>query len=275
MNYAFINGQLIIFDDSGAHYNINDSHPEWPAIIEAIKNEDFEEVIKLYENDLTNKVNTMYAENGVVYDAVSESVYLNGEKLHSHIAKRVVEHAKAGLPFENLLRFIERLEANPSMSSRNELYDFLEVQHMPITEDGCFLGYKSVRANFTDWHSRKFDNRVGQTVSIPRRDVDDNRNKGCSKGLHVGSLEYAQSFRNCSNRQLILVKIDPANVVSVPNDDHRKLRCCEYEVVSLFKEELKSQVYSIGDDYVEPIDDLYEDDYEWEDDDFWSDEDDE
>jgi acyl carrier protein len=51
---------------------------------------------------------------------------------------------------------------------------------------------------------------------------------GCSHGLHAGSLAYARGWAE----RVILVEIDPADVVSVPGDENcQKLRCCKYTVV--------------------------------------------
>jgi len=84
--------------------------------------------------------------------------------------------------------------SNPSMTSRNELFLFLEAANLPITEDGCFLAYKAVTSDFKDKHSRKFDNSPGVTLEMPRRDVDDNREQTCSYGFHAAAYEYAKGF---------------------------------------------------------------------------------
>ena len=66
-------------------------------------------------------------------------------------------------------------------------------------------------------------------------------------GFHAGSLDYAEGFGRGGN--LMIVEINPADVVSVPNDsDCQKLRTCKYKVVSLFKRKL-----------VEPLCDEYGD----------------
>jgi hypothetical protein len=78
---------------------------------------------------------------------------------------------------------------------------------------------------------------------MPRPRVDDDCNRGCSAGLHAGSLDYVRGYGNDTSRYLI-VKINPRDVVSVPSEDSRKLRCCEYLVVSEFKEQLNKPCYS-------------------------------
>jgi hypothetical protein len=121
--------------------------------------------------------------------------------------------------------------SNPSMTSRNELFLFLEAANLPISEDGCFRAYKAVTSDFKDKHSRKFDNSPGVTLEMPRRDVDDNREQTCSYGFHAAAYEYAKGFMSGGDK-LVAVKIHPADVVSVPSDyNNQKLRCCKYSVV--------------------------------------------
>jgi hypothetical protein len=125
--------------------------------------------------------------------------------------------------------------ANPSKRSTEELYKFLEHKAMPITPDGCFLAYKGVNDNYTDVHSGRFSNRPGVTNSMPRQKVDDDFRNGCSYGFHVGSLEYATSWGS----RTVIVKVDPADVVSVPSDCNcQKLRTSKYTVVCDYKGKL-------------------------------------
>ena len=74
-------------------------------------------------------------------------------------------------------------------------------------------------------------NKVGNVVEVPRNTVDDNWRLDCSSGLHVGSIEYVRNF--CANDQnrVVIVKVNPADVVAVPEYECTKLRTCKYEVV--------------------------------------------
>jgi hypothetical protein len=72
---------------------------------------------------------------------------------------------------------------------------------------------------------------VGQTVEVPRNTVDDDFRIGCSKGLHIGTYEYANSFAGPSDR-IVLVKVNPADAVSVPLEENcTKLRAWRYKVI--------------------------------------------
>lgn len=70
---------------------------------------------------------------------------------------------------------------------------------------------------------------VGAVVSMPREQVDDDSGIDCSTGLHVGSFNYARGF----GPRMEVVKIDPADVVSVPRYDGNKMRVCRYEVLEI------------------------------------------
>src|SRR5690606_5095532 len=96
-----------------------------------------------------------------------------------------------------------------------------------------FLAYKRVRDNYLDWHSATFDNSVGKVVEMPggRYHVDSNRHNVCSYGLHFCSKDYLGNFWRGAGR-IVVVKINPADVVSIPIDyNFTKGRTWRYEVV--------------------------------------------
>lgn len=192
-----------------------------------------------------------YAEGG--------HVYYKNRKIPHGICSKILAFVDEELPFTPLLNFVKNLYLNPSMSAVEQLFDFLDHKNMPITPDGCFLAYKAVKSNFKDKYSGKFDNSIGNTVSIERNTVDDNRNAACSHGLHVGTIEYVKGYGSGSD-VVVIVKVNPKDVVSVPVDhDCQKLRCCEYKVVSLFEKPLDFTFYN---DEQEDYDE--DDDYEYE-----------
>jgi hypothetical protein len=66
---------------------------------------------------------------------------------------------------------------------------------------------------------------------MPRSLVDDNRSVACSVGLHVGSFHFANGFYG--GGKLLVVKINPRDVVSVPADaGDQKIRVHRYVIVS-------------------------------------------
>jgi translation initiation factor IF-1 len=152
-----------------------------------------------------------------------------------------------GQSVDSLINFLTNLMENPSHTSVQELYSFLEENTMPITPDGHFLAYKKVRylsedkvengvqlkeGDMVDIHSGTFRNNPGDVVEMPRNLVNDNRADTCSHGLHFARLSYMPKFGNAGD-PIVLVKINPRDVVSIPSDyNNAKGRCCRYEVIS-------------------------------------------
>ena len=119
---------------------------------------------------------------------------------------------------------------NPSNRAVEELYGFLEASSLPITDDGCFLAYKSVRQDYMDHHSGTMDNSVGSVVSMERNKVDEDKDHTCSYGLHFAAHEYAAGFG--SSGRMVVLKINPRDVVAIPSDyANQKGRCASYEVI--------------------------------------------
>ena len=192
--------------------------------------------------------------NGL-YTITEDGVFCNSDQLPDCIERRVIQFMEEGLPFEPLLKFHERLRANPSRRAVQELYKFLENKNIPIGPDGFFYGYKSVRLDWTDCYTGKFVNTIGSTLSMPRNQVDDDCSRTCSYGFHVGALEYVASFGGSRDQKhMIIVKVDPADVVSVPLDyNGQKMRVCKYTVVAEYTGPLPETYYEVPEDDPEEI----------------------
>jgi hypothetical protein len=164
---------------------------------------------------------------------VDGAVTYKGEVLDNSITNRILDLMNAGLPFEPMVKFLNNLMQNPSMQSVNELYPFLEKGDLPITEDGHFLAFKNVRADYFDIHSGTKRNMVGDKPEMDRNQVDDNRDRTCSQGLHFCSESYLPRFAHSQGGHTMVVKVNPRDVVSVPSDyNDAKARACTYEVVA-------------------------------------------
>jgi len=215
------------------------SHPNFKMIRDAIKAKDWDLVPTLFE--VAKAVEVWSQDQYVLKDDV---VLYKGKPLPPSLSRRVLQFFADGTPFEPLLKFHSRLQANPSYRSVEELFDFLENKNIPIDEDGFFYAYKAVNQNWTDIYSGKVSNHIGAKPSMPRNEVDDNRHQHCSFGYHVGALEYVRWYKRGDSRVLIC-KVDPADVVSVPADHNcQKVRVTTYEVVSEYTGPLPEGLYS-------------------------------
>lgn len=218
-------GMTLILD--GTTYNLQSDHPSYSKIIERLANKDY--------NNLEDLINVSKAVESFGEGKLSVKggvVYYNGKQLHGCITDSILGLIKDGFSVEPIVNFLDNLSKNPSFRAQNELYGFLEYGKLPITEDGCFLTYKKIRKDWKDIHSGKFDNSIGAVCEMPRHEVDDNSSNTCSYGLHVCSYEYTKSFGGSDSR-LVLCKVNPADVVSIPVDyNNTKMRCCKYVVVA-------------------------------------------
>ena len=277
--FMWVDGNLTLVLKNRAHQVLPD-HLNYKMILEALPTASEDELVNLV--DIPTAVATF--SDGLV-EVKNGQVFYEGEVVHGSVSKRILEFMSKNLPFKPLVNFLNNLMENPSMQSQQELYDFLEHEHLPITEDGHFLAYKAVRNDYMDKYAGKFDNHVGKVCQMNRAKVDDNRSVGCSQGLHAGALNYVAGYGCIDNGdRIVIVKINPKDVVSVPSDcNHEKLRTCRYEVVGEYQGELLKPLYNAEFSYETDYDDEEDDENydidneywdQFEDDDDYEDEDD-
>jgi hypothetical protein len=234
-------------------YTINKSHIAFTKVVAAIKDEQWEDVKNLID---PKKVVLEFGNGNVSIEG--EKIFWKGRELHNSLTKRMIQMIHEDFPVTFLLAFMENLMQNPSSRAVNELYGFLEKNTLPITSDGNFLAYKKINENYTDCHTSTVLNKPavyitedeitkletynskqpivtvevidGKTViSMERNAVNDDQNTTCSHGLHVCSRDYLNNF---SGSRIIIVSINPRDVVSIPNDyNNSKMRVCQYTIV--------------------------------------------
>lgn len=144
------------------------------------------------------------------------------------------EERRSDFDIDTFVAFLARAMENPSAAILDELYSFLSYNDIKLSPDGYILAYKMVQPNFKDCYTGKIDNSVGQVVKVPRSDISDDRRESCAFGLHAASLSYLRTsgYGSSSGNRLVVLKIDPKDVVSVPYDyNGAKMRVCEYEVL--------------------------------------------
>lgn len=129
---------------------------------------------------------------------------------------------------DKIRKFWHRCQCNPRIESIELLCEWITRHNLSLNEDGCFFAFKGVRNDYKDCHSGTFDNSPNRVVEMPRKDVVFDPDTHCAAGLHVANINYAHSFGS----KTMLVVVDPADVVSVPNDENcAKMRVCRYRVV--------------------------------------------
>ena len=215
---------------NGTPASIDRSHPNFEAVRKALFTEDWQAVPALLS---PSTMISQWMADHPDFTLDAGIIRYKGSVMDDRLTDRVFKMAKEGANPAALLRFWERLQANPSYRSVHQLYAFLEHSGIPIDEEGYIVAYKSVRPDFKDWHSNTLDNSPGQTLSMPRNKISDDPNTACHEGLHLGALKYAQTFM--SGGQIVLCRVDPADVVCVPYDNSAmKMRACQYTVLSVW-----------------------------------------
>ena len=236
--YIIANDGTVTAIVSGQTYCFGKSHPNYNKLIKHLKNNNVEHFEATY--DIVSHVNA-YCDGYV--NCTDGSLTWDGIKMPNMFTNTIIDMVKQGFPFEPNHNFLDNLSQNPSDHAVVELFDFMENKNMPITYDGCFLAYKAVREDYKDIYSGTFDNSIGSVCQVHRHKVDNNRDNGCGHGLHVGAIDYAKSYGginiddedNDGGNRLMICKVNPRDVVSVPSDHKfQKLRCCRYEVVAEF-----------------------------------------
>jgi hypothetical protein len=242
-------------------YQVTKEHPLYKRLFEAYRDKDADAFLKWYdqEQSLEEYVNTSPAAVSGGVTVQGSDVFYQGKKLQNVIVDTINNMMQHGLDFDPMVKFLERAIKSNSKRVVEELFRFIEACGLTITEDGCFLAYKTVAPDYWDKYSRTVLNTVGAHIERKERwEVDDDCNRTCSTGYHVGALAYAGpgGTYNSYNDHVMICKVAPEDVVSVPTDySGQKLRCCWYEVVGEFKQALKPTVYSgrVGDSYDEPV----------------------
>ncbi|MBJ7297822.1 MAG: hypothetical protein JHC73_16260 [Dolichospermum sp.] len=235
-----ISGFITVVLD-GERHSINAGNGLFSKALEAYKVNDWDTFVGCVNPEI--RLKSLYASYEGI-EVKDGNLYVFGDAVHSTLATRVLSFLEAGLDCVYLFKFILKLNLNPSKRAVDELYTFLEHRVLPITDNGNFLAYKAVREDYTDKHSGKFLNTVDSVLEMPRNKVDDDKNVGCSYGFHAGTVEYAKEFMGYQGH-LMLVEINPADVVSIPTDcQFQKLRTCRYKVVSEYEVDLTDPLYA-------------------------------
>ena len=257
MSLPYIAGRdFLTIMHNGVTHTVREGMPNYLSLREAVRNKDWDSV-----PDLLSPAKAVETFGAGRIKVVDGEVLMDGQPLHNAVTRRILEMVSDGFDAQPLTRFLEKLMSNPSRTAVSELYDWLERTSLPITEDGDFLAYKKVNDNYRDFYTGRVLNKPAElmnaedhayiqkaqggvtvtiedgvtVLSMPRNQVDDVRDRTCSYGLHFCSLTYLPSYHGGQGRVLI-VKINPADVVSIPSDyDFAKGRTCRYLVIGEHK----------------------------------------
>lgn len=222
---VYLDGEAICISSDNANYekifeNLVSSNPSIATLKSLL---DFPQYVSKYTGGLVT--------------IEGDEVKYFGTVVHNSLTVRILDLMKKNKSIDYLVNFMNNLMLNPSYRAVNGLFDFLENCSLPITPDGCFLAYKKVDKHYQSIHPNpdgtKVDNSIGARPKMSRNLVNEDPEQTCAEGLHCCSFKYLRSYGNSSSDRVIIVKVNPKDVVSVPKDyNNQKMRVCEYEVVS-------------------------------------------
>lgn len=257
-SYIFTGDGVSMYID-GKMLSAEKTHPKYDAIIDAIRKGEWDDIPGLI--NIAVAVESFATGSAVEVDAAAGIVRYNGVPLRNYLVDRILSMMRDGFDIKPMVAYLENMMKNPSKRAIDELHKFNEYGKMPITDDGCFIAYKII-SGWYDTYSRTVFNKPYAlfeeedfsvvpyttnknvtvdiqddltTVSMPRNFVDDNAERTCSEGLHFCSHEYLKSF---SGDRIVVLKINPADVVSIPVDyNNTKGRCSKYQVLGVLSDE--------------------------------------
>lgn len=266
INIAYtVTPTAVVFMYDQKTFTVNKGDERYTEVRNAIREEDFDAIPRL----LDIKGRLISESNGGIY-LMNGMLRCDKYEIPALLATRIIGMFQEGFSIKPLTLFLENLMSNPNESGTivEDLYGFIEKSNLPITADGHFLAYKTVRTDFTDIYTGKMDNSIGTIVEMERSKCDFNRDRTCSSGLHFCSESYLGHYGTRSSSQVVIVKVNPRDVTSIPSDyNDAKGRACRYEVVEAISwDQLITPLFT--SDHSDPVEDEHADsvltDARWE-----------
>lgn len=242
LQHMITTGVIVVADNDGQIKQYSADHQLYNKLKDALLTKDW-----VTANSIVNYDKVIAEYTYGFFKVTSRTITYNGNELTGELATRIIESVKAGNPAKPIMKFFDNLKQNPSDISVESAIRFITHNTLPITPDGCVLTYKVIKSDYKDCYTGKIDNSVGAVVAMPREHVTLDPEQTCSSGLHVCSHSYISEFGNSTSR-LVVCKVDPRHIVSVPHDyNNAKMRVMQYEVIH----ELESLSDKIPDHYID------------------------
>lgn len=241
---------ITVYYDGEAKSASTSTHGNFDEIVSKAKAGD---VSVIYDFEIGAKIVDRFAKLSERVVIQGDDIIMDGKPLNSALTDQILRFYHEDVEdWKPLVHFLEKVSANPSYHSRNQLYAFLQANDFSISPTGDIVGYKGLSVTKDDegeitgrfsghvgtafvngiLHSEvQIPQDIGDIVTMPRDEVDDNFNAACSAGLHVSTYGYAKTYGAVHE-----VHVNPADVVSVPSDSAEKIRCCRYVVVGAVDE---------------------------------------
>lgn len=241
---AFIGGESFV---------ATPEHPNWESILRAFEKEGISDPAKA--KGLFNLGRAIASEFKRFSERVTFAkgqLFFDGDVIDDGLAQTIVRYHASGEDYMPLVNFLEKIATNPLEHSRQQLFSWLRSKHIGLCPDGDFIAYKSVESNFCSVHSGeafvngvlvkgKIPNKPDTIIEMPRSKVAHAPDVACSTGLHAANWSFARGF---ASGPMLVLKINPRDVVSVPRDHGAdKIRVCRYKVLRQVQAEDNSVLF--------------------------------
>lgn len=245
-----IDDLVIVTLDSGDTFQKNDiTDEEFNIIVNAKSEDDILEIFhpKIKEvraevahlkelEERVRKSNLLEWRDDAIYFPIVSQLSVPKELVQSILD---AEAENDTLRIETYKNFWTLMSLNPDEKCRQNLYWFLERNGLVISKHGFFVAYRNADPTreegvFTDHHSHTFRIKIGEMVTMPRSQCDDNQEVTCSRGLHLGARTWLK--HNYYGSVGLTCLCNPADVCAVPHlDYYGKLRTSAYLPIDFCK----------------------------------------
>lgn len=153
-----------------------------------------------------------------------------------------LEGKLVGASSQAIKEFVRKTALQKRKHSADELRNFIKRGDLPVADDGSIICYKILsktkdEGRWVDCHSKKVPQGLGSVVEMPLEEINEDRRQACGTGLHVCTVGYVNGFYGYGN-VITLVKVQPYDVVAVPEYESTKMRALAYHIVAEVPERL-------------------------------------
>ena len=235
MFYFKDDNQLTVYFADGNSAVWQNSNPQFGKVLDLCQSNNWIKIEMLHNQAKTLLNNKAYIQdNNLIIEKEQSTVTIGLKDSPNEECKDVISFIKLlknkgviDTEIESIKPFLKNMFKNPFIDAVHEIYEYCKAMDFEITEDGCFLAYKYVNKDLTSCYDNTTKHAIGKYTEVSV--FDTNRRNECSQGLHFCAKSYLDC---CSSNTIIIVKVNPKDVVSIPLDyDFAKGRCKRYMMV--------------------------------------------
>jgi hypothetical protein len=168
------------------------------------------------------------ASGDTIVAVVGDQVMTDMENLKPQFSRAVAGNSPIGM--QNFMTRIAAV-AKDRNHSVEDLLKFMKRGDLPVADDGSIVIYKVLQSKgdkFVDCYTKRVTQQVGSYVCMDPKLVDHDRRNECSNGLNVARRAFIHGF---SGDVCVLAKVNPEDVIAVPDYDANKMRVCGYHIL--------------------------------------------